>query len=245
MDRSLKLKQFLRASKSRHVIASFQTYSSENLGYDEVINQDYHKLTQDDWVVKIGQDTINILSDYARQNKYGGVEIAETSTIAINTIGSIYITDYLKRKGKLLANCVFNKLKEEGLENLKDLTLELEVTRDRKRYKLLQFIESSFEPNLIQVAKSFSDDVNTELLALTHFYVGNDTFVPVHDITVKQLQTFLKSALSKTTKTEFERKLQISNFDPDCIMKVRKQISNVKLRIIFYRLINNDFFTKN
>jgi hypothetical protein len=28
-------------------------------------------------------------------------------------------------------------------------------------------------------------------------------------------------------------------------MKVRKQISNVKLRNIFYRLINNDFFTKS
>ncbi len=52
------------------------------------------------------------------------------------------------------------------------------------------------------------------------------------------------SALSKTTKTELERKLQISNFDPDCIILVRKQISNVKLRNIFYRLINNDFFTK-
>jgi hypothetical protein len=228
LDRSLKLKQFLRASKSRHVIASFQTYSSENLGYKEVINQDYHKLSQDDWVLKIGQETIIFLNDDARGSDYGGVEIAETSTIAINTIGSIYIPDYLKRKGKLLANCVFNKFKEEGLENLKDLTLELEVTRDRKRYKLLLFIESNFEPNLIEVAKNFSDDVNTELLALTHFYIGNDTFVPVHDITVTQLQSVLKSALSKTSKTEFERKLLITNFDPDCIMKVRKQISNVK-----------------
>ncbi len=70
-------------------------------------------------------------------------------------------------------------------------------------------------------------------MSLTHFYIGNDTFVPVHDITVKQLQSVLKSALSKTCKTEFESKLQISNFDPDCIMRVRKQISNVKLRNIF------------
>jgi hypothetical protein len=91
LDRSLKLKQFLRASKSRHVIASFQTYSSENLGYKEVIIQDYHKLSQDDWVLKIGQETINFLSDYARGNDYGGIEIAETSRIAINTI---YIPDY-------------------------------------------------------------------------------------------------------------------------------------------------------
>ena len=69
----------LRASKSSHVIASFQTYSSENLEYDEVINQDYHKLTQDDWVLKVGQETINILSDHARSVVYGGIEIAETS----------------------------------------------------------------------------------------------------------------------------------------------------------------------
>jgi hypothetical protein len=45
--------------------------------------------------------------------------------------------------------------------------------------------------------------------------MGNDTFVPVHDITVKQLQSVLKSALRKTSKTEFESKLQVSNFDPD------------------------------
>jgi hypothetical protein len=245
LDRSLKLKQFLRASKSKHMIASFQIYSSENLGYDEVIKQDYPKLSQDDWVLKVGQETINILSDHARSIVYGGVEIAETSTIAINTVGSIYIPNYLKRKGKLLADCIFNKFKEEGLETLKDLTLELEVTRERNRFKLLKFIESNFEQNLIEIAKDFNDDFNTELSTLTHIFIGNDTYVPVHDITVKQLQTLLKTALGRTSRTEFERKLGISNFDPDCILKVRKQISNVKLRNIFYRLINNDFFTKS
>jgi hypothetical protein len=176
---------------------------------------------------------------------YGGAEIAKTSTIAINTVGSIYIPNYLKRKEKLLANCIFNKFKEEGLETLKDLTLELEVTRDRNRFKLLKFIESNFEQNLIEVAKDFNDDFNTELLTLTHIFLGNDTYVPVHDITVKQLQTLLKTALSKTSKAEFERKMEISSFDTDCIIKVRKQISNVKLRNIFYRLIHNDFFTRS
>jgi hypothetical protein len=82
-------------------------------------------------------------------------------------------------------------------------------------------------------------------VTLTHIFLGNDTYAPIHDITVKQLQKLLKSALGKTSKTPFERKLGISNFDPDCIMKVRKQISNVKLRNVFYRLINNDFFTKS
>ena len=82
-------------------------------------------------------------------------------------------------------------------------------------------------------------------MTLTHIFLGNDTYVPVHDITVKQLQTLLKTALSKTSKAEFERKMEISSFDTDCIIKVRKQISNVKLRNIFYRLIHNDFFTRS
>jgi hypothetical protein len=49
----------------------------------------------------------------------------------------------------------------------------------------------------------------------------------------------------KTSKAEFERKMEISSFDTDRILKVRKQISNVKLRNIFYRLIHNDFFTRS
>jgi len=82
-----------------------------------------------------------------------------------------------------------------------------------------------------------SDDFNTELLTLTHIFLGNDNYFPVHDITVKQLQTLLKTALGKTSTTEFERKLGISNFDPDCILKVRKQISNVKLRNFFLQYL--------
>ncbi len=70
LDRSLKLKQFLRASKTKHVIASFKTYSSKNLGYDEVIKQDYPELSQDDWVLKVGQETMNILSYKARSIIY-------------------------------------------------------------------------------------------------------------------------------------------------------------------------------
>ncbi len=82
------------------MIASFQTYFSKNLGYDEVINQNYYNLTKDNWVLKVQQETINILSDHTRSKMYWGVELAETSTIAINTVGSIYIPNYLKRKGK-------------------------------------------------------------------------------------------------------------------------------------------------
>ncbi len=80
------------------MIANFQTYSSENIGYVEVINQDYHKLTEDDWVLKEGQETVTILSDCSRLNVFGGVKKAEISTIANNKVVSINIPDYLKKK---------------------------------------------------------------------------------------------------------------------------------------------------
>jgi hypothetical protein len=69
----------------------------------------------------------------------------------------------LKRKGKLLADCIFNKFKEEGL------TLELEVTRDKNRFKLLKFIESNFEKNLIEIAKNFNDDFNRAINLNSYF----------------------------------------------------------------------------
>jgi hypothetical protein len=100
-------------------------------------------------------------------------------------------------------DCVFNKFKEEGLENLNDLTLELEVTRIRTRFNLLKFIESNFDQALIEEAKVFNDDFNTELATLTHIFLGNDTYVPVHDIIVKQLQKLLMSALDKTRDFKF------------------------------------------
>jgi hypothetical protein len=102
--------------------------------------------------------------------------------------------------------------------------LELEVTRDRNRLNLLKFIESNFELNLIILAKNFNDDFNKEILSLTHIFIGNDTFVPIYDNTIKQLQSLLKTALNRTSKMDFDSKLGISNFDPDCIMKIRKQI---------------------
>ena len=56
-------------------------------------------------------------------------------------------------------DCVFNKFKEEGLESLNDLTLELEVTRIRTRFNLLKKLRKT----LIEEAKVFNDDFNTEL----------------------------------------------------------------------------------
>jgi hypothetical protein len=46
------------------------------------------------------------------------------------------------------------------------------------------------------------------------------------------------------TIVDYNAKNKIDNFETDDIVIIRKTIKNVKLRNIFYRLINNDFYSK-
>ncbi len=48
-----------------------------------------------------------------------------------------------------------------------------------------------------------------------------------------QFMTLINTVLRKKSKTDFDSKLGISNFDPDCIIKVRKQISSVNQETYF------------
>jgi hypothetical protein len=216
----------------------------ENIGYDSVINQEYGKICKDDEVIKAAQMSINNLTDLARSEKYGREENGQSSTIAINEVGSIYIPNYLVRKNKPLELCVFNALKEEGIERLSDLLEEIEISNNAKRDTILKFIESTFPDELMQIAKNFDKSVNEEQVEPSHFYLGNDTFVQVDKITVKQLQSRLKIALNKVTEVDYCLKNKIKEFDLSEIMLVRKQVKNVKLRNVYYRLINNDFYSK-
>jgi hypothetical protein len=68
--------------------------------------------------------------------------------------------------------------------------------------------------------------------------------VPSNEITVKLLQIRLKQALGKVTKVDYDAKLGINHFDISDVMTIRKQIKNVKLRNVFYRLINRDFYDR-
>jgi hypothetical protein len=111
--------------------------------------------------------------------------------MAISAVGSIYIPDYSKReRGNYKLIVFLTRLRRRVKKNPEGLTLELEVTRDRKRLNLLKFVESNFDQNPTEVAKVFSEDLNTEFVTLAHVFLGSDTYVPVHDITVEQLQKF-------------------------------------------------------
>jgi hypothetical protein len=50
--------------------------------------------------------------------------------------------------------------------------------------------------------------------------------------------------MKKIEEQDFNRKLGVEDFDNDNVTKFRKNIQNSKLRNIYFRLINNDFFTR-
>jgi hypothetical protein len=64
LNRSLKLKQFIRSSRSDHPIRHLQVVALEKLNLQKVVNQEYSKLSKDDSIIRVGQETINILTDY-------------------------------------------------------------------------------------------------------------------------------------------------------------------------------------
>jgi hypothetical protein len=59
-------------------------------------------LTQDEWMLKSEQDTKHILSDYGRPNDNKGIEIAETSTLAISKYVQPTLPTILKEKENYL-----------------------------------------------------------------------------------------------------------------------------------------------
>jgi hypothetical protein len=244
LDRALKLKQFIRANRSRHPIKGIQEVSLSKIGFENVIKQEYDRLNNEDWIIRIGQETINTLTDWSRKEGYGNEDNGQSSTIAINTVGSIDISTYLKRKNESLVECLFKSIRKEGIECLNDLLVEEEITMDNLKLQRLQNIKKRFPNNILKIGEKYNDEFNNKRGELTHFYMGEDKFIPVEDMTVKILQIILKKALEKVAIVEYERKLEIRNFDRESIIDIRQGVSNVKLRNVFYRLINKDFFTK-
>ena len=244
LDRALKLKQLIRADNSNHLIKRIQEIEMINLGNDEVIKQEYDRLSDEDWLIRVGQETINTLTEWARREGYGTSENGQSSTIAINTVGSINILTYLKRKKEPLIECLFRKFQLEGIESLNELLIEEEYTTEKEKLDTIKVIRNRFPEKLIKIGENYDGEINAKLGILTHFYTGENTFVPVKEITVKTLQHILKIATNKTKTVDYNRKLDINNFDKDCIIETRLKVSNVKLRNVFYRLINKDFFTK-
>jgi hypothetical protein len=101
LNRSLKLRQFLRCNNYIHPISTLQLILLNNIRYDKVLNQECCRLVKDDPIIRLSQETINILTDHDRSLCYGGLHRAMSSVNAIDLASKINIEDYLKRKNEV------------------------------------------------------------------------------------------------------------------------------------------------
>jgi exonuclease III len=243
LNKALKLRQYIRSWGSKHAISNIQQIRAERVNSAvSKISQEYDILDQLEQVAYSSQKTINQLTDSLRNEISTNINLGETSLITINMMGSINVSSYLIRRNELVANGFFNTFKREGIETLGDLVQEIEYTTDSNRLESLRHIENKFPEHILNAARNYCPEIN-ENVGLTHIYLGNDLFIPINEVTVKQLQLVLKRVLAKVESPDYCSKLNIEEFDKSQIVTVRKQIVSVQLRNIFYRLINKDFFT--
>jgi len=129
LDRSLKLKQFTRAQKSKHEIAKIQ----EMLTGDSEIRQEYCKITTDEKICQSAQGTINIITDYNR-NKYCEIskEELESDRILIDEVSSINLKTYLERKKRIFLLCILKPVSEIGVTTLGELIQSFEHEQNQK-----------------------------------------------------------------------------------------------------------------
>jgi hypothetical protein len=241
LDRSLKLKQFIRASKAQHAIAEIQNIIT---GSDGNLKQEYSKITEREVVAKSAQETLNIIIDYNRDN-YEKLrqEEYESDKNLIDEVASINLRAYLERKQRMFARCVLKRLTDNGITTLGELITAYEFEEDTNLNKAMKIIINSFPKHLINIAKCYNEEINSDIGELKYMLIGSQSRIAVEIITTKELQICLKKSLKRVEVATFNDRLGIVDFKADNIIKFRKMCQNSKLRNIYFRLIHNDFFT--
>jgi hypothetical protein len=111
LDRSLKLKQFLTAHNSHHVISRIQDLLSTQSDHGGFMHQEYSNVTEEESICKTAQETLNIIIDYNRETYKNSLqEEYESDRNLIDEVSSINLSTYLKSKGKVFMVCMIKPL---------------------------------------------------------------------------------------------------------------------------------------
>jgi len=122
LDRSLKLKQFVRACSSKHEISKIQNLLTNGKTMESNFKQEYAKITNSEPICKSAQESLNIIIDYNRETyKSLTHEKYSTDINLLNEVSSINLATYLKRKNKVFMVCMLKPLTENGIITLGDL----------------------------------------------------------------------------------------------------------------------------
>jgi len=212
LDRALKLKQYIRANKSNHIIKMIQIYCSKNGGLGNTLAQEFKNIMVEEEICKIAQETLNIIVDYTREEMFGEMNQNEVSSIiAINQIAATNVETYLKRKERVFLSCMLKPFLNEGLESYHDFVMEAETEALGNRSKRLETIMNAFPKYYRNAANSFNKNTNEVNENITHFLKINLEWVPITEITTKDLQWILKKALNLITEADFQNRLNLEN----------------------------------
>jgi hypothetical protein len=244
LDRALKLRQYIRASKALHVINRIQIKCISDDNNCNLLQQDFVKISKNEIIVESAQTSLHKLIDFNRKTIIENSENTNYDKHTIDQIASINVADHLKRSNKTLALCIYNSTFKE-YENLLEVVREAETEIDRKRSKILEMILSNFPKTFRQIALSFDDNVNKIKNAIEIIEVSKDNWVKVDNLTTKNIQIILKNALDKVSQLDVKQKNGIAMFDSNNFIKFRKQCKNTKMRSLYHRLTNNDFFSQD
>ena len=241
LNRSLKLRQFIRAHNSKHAISTIQDILTSK---DGCIKQEYSSISNEEDIVKSAQETLNIIIDHNRE-KYRSLEQEEyeTDKNLIDEVASINLKEFLTRKKKVFALCILKQITDNGITNLGELVLAYEHEIDVNLNKAMKIVISSFPKHLINIAKCFNEEINNVNEKVKYLQLSHQNRKAIEIITTKEFQSSLKTACNRLEPADFNHRLGTTNFKPEYIINFRKMCQNSKLRNIFFRLIHNDFFT--
>jgi exonuclease III len=240
LNRSLKLKQFIRAQQSDHMISEIQSYLA---GSKELLRE-YKKVTEEEAICTTAQETINFITD-SNRSYYNNLteEKRESNKLLIDEVSAIDLNCFLTRRNEHLAKCFQGPLIGRGITTLGDLTQALEYEKEKEILKSMNFVAARIPKHLLEISRYYNENINSDSGSMRFLMVEPNKWMKVESITVKQLQETLKRVTNKTEDSNFTTKLEIENFDEENIVKFRKTCKNPKLRNIYFRLIHNDFYT--
>jgi hypothetical protein len=245
LDKALKLRQFIRANNSDHAIKDIQKYCSKESGKEFGILKDYTKNLQTEAVSYNAKLALNSLCDYTRQKLINDYAQYLDSTHAIEFMSSTNVGRYLIRNGKTLINCLYTPLRKDGIISLAELVREEETELCKTRLIRIRNVLKNFPKEMLEYAKCFDEDMNKDEDLLTHLLTNEDKWMRIEDLTTKEFQVILKNSLGKISQQDFDSRLGIQDYDNSNITKFRQSCKNVKLRHIFFRLLNKDFYSKD
>ncbi len=243
LNKSLKLRQYIRACRTSHTVRDVQLLCMHKSKNINMLAQDFHLGSHTEAVCQIAYETLNIITNYTREKFYGEDENNINSIIAVNQISNTDIKAFLFSKKKVYLSCIFEQLKSEGISNYLDLVTAAETEMSRKKSQTLEMFINAFPKYYRDVANSFDENINLRQDNISHVLNAEGFWVRIEEITTKELQWLLKNAMHKIKDANFGARVRIADSEVIDIMKFRSDCKNPQLRNIHFRLIHNDFYT--